>query len=87
MRFNGAAANEAFAAEFPDIHATAGGLGVFVETDGGPGTAGGHWDDDTFGAELMTGYLNQSGNYLSDMTIASLEDLGYETIWESGTVA
>lgn len=35
----------------------------------------------------MTGYINDSGNYLSDMTIASLEDLGYETVWESGTVA
>ena len=29
----------------------------------------------------MTGYINNSDNYLSDMTVASLEDLGYGTIW------
>lgn len=86
-RFNGAAANAAFAAAFPDLHAESQGLGIFVETDGGAGTAGGHWDEETFDGELMTGYINDSGNYLSDMTIASLEDLGYETIWDSGTLA
>lgn len=83
IRFTGANANEAFAAEFPDIFADSDGLGIFVETDGGPGTAGGHWDEEIFDAELMTGFINDSGNYVSDMTIASLEDLGYETVWES----
>ena len=29
-----------------------------VEADGGPGTAYGHWDEATFGNELMTGYIN-----------------------------
>jgi hypothetical protein len=28
----------------------------------------------------MTGFINGS-NYLSDMTTASLEDLGYDTTW------
>ena len=29
---------------------------VPIEHDGGPGTAGAHWDEDTFNAELMTGF-------------------------------
>ena len=55
--------------------------GVPVEGDGGAGTADSHWDDATFGNEIMTGYIDISDNYLSDMTVASLEDLGYATIW------
>ncbi len=74
--------------------------GVPVETDGGPGTAGGHWDDLLFRNEVMTGYIgdpndpkdgtyaeniaNISPNYLSMVTIAALEDMGYETIYEAG---
>jgi hypothetical protein len=53
--------------------------GVPIETDGGGGTAGGHWDDETFGNELMTGYLDSS-NILSTMTVAALEDMGYDTL-------
>lgn len=52
-----------------------------VEQDGGPGTRDSHWDEETFGNEIMTGYINNSDNYLSDMTVASLEDLGYDTVW------
>jgi hypothetical protein len=55
-----------------------GGAGdVPVEESGGLGTQCGHWDEETFGRELMTGFL-QSGqvNPLSELTIASLEDLG-----------
>ncbi len=55
--------------------------GVPVEQDGGPGTRDSHWDEETFGNEIMTGYINNSDNYLSDMTVASLEDLGYDTVW------
>ena len=55
--------------------------GVPVEGDGGPGTRDSHWDEETFGNEIMTGYINDSDNYLSDMTVASLEDLGYATVW------
>ena len=29
----------------------------------------------------MTGYINNSDNNLSDMTVASLEDLGYDTVF------
>lgn len=87
IRYIGEGANEVFETEFPENFDLSDGLGIQVETDGGPGTAGGHWDEVLFDAELMTGYINESGNYLSEMTIASLEDLGYETIWESGAVA
>ena len=72
--------------------------GVPLEQDGGSGTNDSHWneigpipDDGTypflaegeigFGDEVMTGYIN-STNYLSEMTVASLEDFGYETLWE-----
>lgn len=52
--------------------------GIPVEQDGGSGTAGSHWDEVIFTTELMTGYINSSGMYVADMTIASLADLGYE---------
>ena len=49
---------------------------INVETEGGSGTAGSHWDDATYGNELMTGYIDQS-NYFSSMSAASFGDLGY----------
>jgi hypothetical protein len=55
------------------------GFGVPVENEGGSGTAGSHWDEQVFDNELMTGYIDAS-NVLSDVTIASLGDLGYVTI-------
>ena len=51
---------------------------VVIETDGGPGTAYSHWDDATYGNELMTGYLSPGENPLSRLTAGGLEDLGYE---------
>jgi hypothetical protein len=51
---------------------------VPVEDTGGPGTADSHWRDKIFGNELMTGFVGSAGNPLSRMTIASLQDLGYE---------
>ena len=52
---------------------------VPIEHDGGSGTAGAHWDEDTFNAELMTGFAESSGipMPISRMTVGSLEDLGY----------
>lgn len=59
---------------------------LFVETDGGAGTAGGHWDEETYMLELMTGYIGyedpetgvwSGANYLSDWSLASLADIGY----------
>jgi hypothetical protein len=49
---------------------------VPVENSGGPGTADSHWRETTFGAELMTGYINAL-NPLSVVTAASFADLGY----------
>ncbi len=55
-----------------------------VETDGGSGTAGGHWDEEALTNELMTGYINTDGNpdtnndnYLSEFSVMSLADLEY----------
>ena len=55
---------------------------MIIDTNekGGSGTAGVHWDDATFGTEVMTGQLNYA-NDVSDMTIAALEDMGYETVY------
>ncbi|RJY08188.1 hypothetical protein D6201_01390 [Aurantiacibacter aquimixticola] len=36
---------------------------IEVETDGGPGTACGHWDDDTYTNELMTGFISDPNYY------------------------
>ena len=61
-------------AEFHDM----GGIGLIpVEQDGGSGTAGSHWDEETFGNELLTGYLNSGTNYFTEMSAASFADLGY----------
>ena len=49
-----------------------------VEAEFGPGTALSHWDEEVFGAELMTGFINLGENPLSRITAASLGDLGYE---------
>jgi hypothetical protein len=48
-----------------------------VENRGGTGTADGHWRENVFGDELMTGFISGSTQPLSRVTIASLEDLGY----------
>ena len=48
-----------------------------VEQDGGPGTACGHWDEETFNAELMTGYVESGSMPLSRMTVGTLEDMNY----------
>src|SRR6056297_765861 len=57
-----------------------GGVGdVPVEEDGGAGTKCGHWDEETFGNELMTGFLNEGvPNPLSVLSAASFLDLGLE---------
>jgi hypothetical protein len=52
--------------------------GAEIPVQGGdiPGTSRSHWDEETFGNELMTGYINGS-TYVDAMTWASLADLGY----------
>ncbi|WP_135502496.1 leishmanolysin-related zinc metalloendopeptidase [Roseovarius aestuariivivens] len=85
LRFTGTNAIEAYNREFFAIadNDPLSDLGVMVETEGGPGTAGVHWDDATFTNELMTGNL-RTNNYLSDMSIAALEDMGYSTVYGDG---
>ncbi len=66
---------------------------VPVELGGGPGTADGHWNEGDGGLAtgitrvsdgqdmnlmLMSGWLNP-GSYISDTTLGSFEDLGYNT--------
>lgn len=51
---------------------------VPLENEGGAGTAEGHWREVTFDNELMTGYIDPGENPLSRLTIAALQDLGYE---------
>ena len=61
-----------------DAYHDLGGTGnIAVEQDGGSGTAGSHWDEETFGNELMTGYINDGMNYFSSMSASSFADLGY----------
>ena len=84
MRFTGENATLAYNTELAALAATDPDslLGVPIETDGGSGTAGGHWDDELFTDELMTGYISDP-NYVSSMTVAAFEDLGYETVWDA----
>jgi hypothetical protein len=54
---------------------------VPVENMGGDGVANGHWRESVFGNELMTPFLSYEQGLLSRITIASLEDLGYEVVY------
>lgn len=51
---------------------------VPVENRGGPGTRDGHWRDDVFGNEMMTGFISARGNPISRLTVAALADMGYQ---------
>ena len=51
---------------------------VPVANTGGAGTRCGHWRESVLGNELMTGFLDVGSNPLSRLTIASLDDLGYD---------
>ncbi len=50
---------------------------VPLEDQFGVGSCDGHWSESIFTNELMTSRLNRGGNPLSNLSIASLEDLGY----------
>ena len=62
-------------AEYLDMGGT--GSGIPVEQDCGAGTAGSHWDEETFQNELLTGYIDAGENYFTEMSAASFADLGY----------
>ena len=71
---------------FTGTEATAANDGtLYVEQDGGSGTAGGHWneilanyfnDPNGYDNEIMTGFIDNQ-NYLSAFSVASLVDIGY----------
>ena len=66
-------------AEYRTLTGNPSATSVPIEHDGGSGTAGAHWDEDTFNAELMTGFAEAGGipMPISRMTVGSLQDLGY----------
>lgn len=52
---------------------------VPVEADGGSGTRLSHWEESVFSTELMTGWYNSGQtNALSQITVASMADIGYQ---------
>ena len=51
---------------------------VPVENTGAVGTMNVHWRDSVLGRELMTGYLEVGSVPLSELTVRSLADLGYQ---------
>lgn len=83
LRFTGENATLAYNNEFAAVAGSdsLSAFGVPVEMEGGSGTQGVHWDHDTFGEEMMTGQLGFT-NVVSDMTIAALEDMGYQTVFD-----
>ena len=65
--------------EYNDLFGTAADpLGVPLLQEGPVGTIYDHWDDATFGNELLTGELDlTSTNPLSVITVGAFEDMGY----------
>lgn len=53
-------------------------VAVPIANTGGPGTREGHWRELVFDSELMTGFDDPGRNALSRLTVASLQDLGYQ---------
>ena len=62
-----------------------GGTGPLAAEDNyGAGTQCSHWDEATFGKELMTGFSESDGDMpLSRLTIAALDDLGYDVNYDA----
>ncbi len=56
---------------------------VPVANTGGAGTREGHWRESVFGNELMTGFLDDGINPLSRVTVAALQDMGYEVNYDA----
>ena len=72
--FNGVRAMEAYGNLLGSMEPTK----VPVANTGGAGTREGHWRENVFSNELMTGFLNAGFNPISRLTIASLQDIGYD---------
>ena len=69
--------------EFGTLRGEAELLAVPVANTGGPGTRDSHWREAVFGNELMTGFLNSGVNPISRLSVAGLEDLGYEVDYDA----
>ncbi|MFD2587631.1 leishmanolysin-related zinc metalloendopeptidase [Croceitalea marina] len=52
-------------------------LSVPLANTGGAGTRDGHWREQVFINELMTGFINTGINPISRLSIAAFEDMGY----------
>lgn len=78
-RYEGPMGNAEFA-ELDDAPGCTGQTKIPIEADGGAATAGGHWDEDKFDQEIMTGFSEPAGvdQPISEMTIASVGDFLYE---------
>jgi hypothetical protein len=60
---------------FPLLVPDYAGRTVPLENCGGEGTRNGHWRESVLRRELMTGFLNTSGNPLSPLTLGAILDL------------
>ncbi|NQZ12857.1 MAG: proprotein convertase P-domain-containing protein [Algicola sp.] len=69
--------------EWGDLSGAGRPMPVPVANTGGAGTRDGHWRETVFGNELMTGFLNGGINPLSRVTIAALQDMGYEVSYDA----
>eukprot|EP00122_Pirum_gemmata_P017361 Pgem_evm1s16253 len=56
-----------------------------VENNGSSGTKCGHFDEELYDNELMTGYSTQV-TYLSQITVNALADLGYTVDFNSDAI-
>ena len=56
---------------------------VPVENKGGEGTRDGHWREAVLGSELMTGFLGEAPNPVSRLTIAAMQDMGYQVDFDA----
>lgn len=74
--FNGPRAREAFDAVGGSAYLA--GAKVPVENRGSEGEINGHWRESALGSELMTTRMGGAPAALSAVTIASLEDMGYQ---------
>lgn len=62
---------------FNDLQGTVGIAANIVELEGGEGTKCGHFSENLFDDEIMTGYVSYGSMPISKMTVAALEDIGY----------
>ncbi len=64
--------------EYAELSGRAASTPVPVANTGGPGTRDGHWREEVFGDELLTGFLSGALRPISRMSIGAFEDMGYQ---------